>query len=227
VTRIDLRGDTVTVSYRVHARATSPEPFFAFTLPLTQSPIAVQSDPVSPEWRGTLRVGRLPVARWAYLGESVLAESPALMVTALGVPELTDAWVRGAREPFTEGTPEADSAAADTTGYQYGSRKVRVVGIGPMASTLPLDERLTRLTSGLSERCQLGAITSQGICRSLEAKLTAARSSIARNNANAARGQLGAFKAELSAQRGKAVDETSYWLLGTLADLVVLGLSTR
>jgi len=227
VTRIELRGDTVTVSYRVYARATSPEPFFAFTLPLTQSPITVQSDPVSREWRGTKRVGRLPVAGWAYLGEAVPAESPMLMVTALGIPELTDAWVQGAREPFTEGTPQADSSFADTTGYQYGSRKVRVVGIGPMASTLTLDERLARLTAGLSERCQLGAITSQGTCRSLEAKLTAARASIGRNNSNAARGQLGAFKAELSAQRGKAVDETSYWLLSTLADLVMAGLPTR
>jgi hypothetical protein len=140
---------------------------------------------------------------------------------------LADAWIEGYHDPFVEGTPQADSAGADTTGYQYGARRIRVVGVGPRASTLDPDQRLAWLGAALSERCRLGYVTKPGLCNSLTAKIAAAQNSITRGNGNAALGQLGAFKAEVAAQRGKGVDETTYWLLSALADIVIAGLPTH
>ena len=76
----------------------------------------------------------------------------------------------------------------------------------------------------MSERCRLGYLAQPGLCNSLSAKFSTAQSSLARGNWTAVRGQLGSFKGELSVQRGKGVDETIYWLLSALADVVVAGL---
>jgi hypothetical protein len=224
VVGVDMHGDTVSIRYRVRAEATTPETFFSLTLPLPQFAITVRADTASRLWHSSNRIGRRPVATWDYVGEAPMLVSPPLSSTAIGVPELADAWIEGYQEPFVEGTPQADSAIADTTGYQYGARKLRLVGVGPRASTLTLDQRLTRLGAALSERCRFGFVTGPGLCASLTAKLTATQNSIARRNSNAAIGQLGAFKAEVSAQRGKGVDETTYWLLTALADVALAGL---
>lgn len=223
VETVDLQthGDTVTIRYRVRTDASTPEPFRALTLPLAEPAIFVRADTASRAWRSTNHVGNQTVARWASLGGGQFELSPSLSFAAIGVPQLADAWIQGRHEPFEEGTPQADSAIADTTGYQYGARKVRVVGVGPRASTLSVDQRLARLGAALSERCRLGFVTQSGLCNSLTAKITAAQNSVARGNGNAARGQLGAFKAEVSAQRGKGVDETTYWLFSALADIAL------
>ncbi len=227
VVGLEVHGDTVAIRYKVRADASTPEPFFALTLPLTHPAILVRVDTTSRTWRSTNRVGRQSVASWAYVGDAQMLVSPSLSFTAIGVPELADAWITGYHEPFVEGTLQADSAGADTTGYRYGSRKIRVVGVGPRASTLSLDQRFARLSAGLSERCRLGYVTPQGLCNSLSAKLAATQNSLARGNTSAARGQLTAFKTELSAQRGKGVDDTTYWFLSALAEIAIAGLPAR
>ncbi|OGL87267.1 hypothetical protein A3I40_02210 [Candidatus Uhrbacteria bacterium RIFCSPLOWO2_02_FULL_48_12] len=65
----------------------------------------------------------------------------------------------------------------------------------------------------------------RGIERSFLAKLGAAARSLDRGDRNAARGQLGAFVNEVSAQEGKALAETEKGLLTRLAEgaLAVLG----
>lgn len=223
VVGVSMNGDTVSVRYRVRAEATSPELFFSLSLPVPDFALSVRADTTSDLWHTSDRIGRRPVASWSYLGDGPMLVSPPLAVTATGVPELADAWIAGYHEPFEEGTPRADSSGADTTGYQYGARKIRVVGVGPKPSTLTLADRFTRLGAALDERCRLGFVTKPGLCNSLTAKLTAAQSAVARGNGNAARGQLGAFNAEASAQRGTGVDETTYWLLSALADIVIAG----
>lgn len=220
VVNVEVKGDTTTIRYRVHADPATPEPFFSLTLPLMQPPILVRADTTGRLWHSSPHVGRYPVASWAYIGDAQMLTSPSLDLTTIGVPGLADAWIEGYHEPLEEGTPEADSAGADTTGYQYGARKIRVVGVGPRASSLSRDQLLARTEDALDERCGAGAGIPRGICTSLTAKLTAAKSALARGDATAARGQVAAFAAELTAQRGKGLDETTYWLLSALAGLV-------
>jgi hypothetical protein len=227
VVGLEVYGDTMAVRYRVRTDVATPERFRALTLPLAEGAIYVRADTVSGAWRSTNHLGDRPVARWAHLGNSQSEVSPPLSLTAFGVPELADAWIEGHHEPFEEGTAEADSANADTTGYQYGARKIRIIGVGPRPSTLSVNERFTRLGAALGERCRLGFVTKAGLCNSLTAKLSAAESAVARGNGNAASGQLGTFKAEISAQRGKGVDETTFWLLSALADVTIAGLPAR
>jgi parallel beta-helix repeat protein len=61
--------------------------------------------------------------------------------------------------------------------------------------------------------CEVGWISKQGICNSLDVKLNAARASIERDSFDTAKNQLNAFIHELDAQKGKAVDEQAYDLL--------------
>jgi len=60
---------------------------------------------------------------------------------------------------------------------------------------------------------ELGWITNQGICRSLEAKLENGKRQLERGNKTAAIGSLQAFLNEVEAQKGKQVSSEAYALL--------------
>lgn len=93
---------------------------------------------------------------------------------------------------------------------------VRGKTVGPVAppsNTSPSNYTST-LLSYLSQSCtELGWITNQGICRSLEVKLENAQRQLERGNTNAASGSLQAFLNELEAQKGKQVSPEAYALL--------------
>jgi hypothetical protein len=61
--------------------------------------------------------------------------------------------------------------------------------------------------------CELGWINKPGVCKSLDTKLNAAKSAIARGKPETAVNQLNAFINELTAQKGKAVANRAYDLL--------------
>jgi hypothetical protein len=69
------------------------------------------------------------------------------------------------------------------------------------------------LLAATRRMCSLGWIHKKGICKSLEAKLNAAKAAIERGQSSAAKNQFRAFINELKAQRGKAVDQRAYDLL--------------
>jgi len=73
------------------------------------------------------------------------------------------------------------------------------------------------IASDLGQVCDLGWITNQGVCNSLDAKLRAAAQSLDGGRLAAARGSLRAFLQELEAQHGdepgKHVDANAYALL--------------
>jgi len=77
----------------------------------------------------------------------------------------------------------------------------------------------------LDDACARGEVSPRGVCRSLEAKLTAAQAALERGQPRTAANQLRAFIAELEAQRGKHVAEAAYLRLsaGAAAVLAVLG----
>jgi hypothetical protein len=99
-------------------------------------------------------------------------------------------------------------------------------GVFEPALTLGIEIRTTiagllALTSGA---CESGGITKEGICKSLLAKLVAAKSSAGRGQPQAAINQLLAYINELDAQRGKAVTEATYQRLAARAQAVIASL---
>lgn len=73
------------------------------------------------------------------------------------------------------------------------------------------------LKGDLATACaQLGWITNQGVCKSLDAKLNAAQASFTHGQADAGKQQLLAFLNELSAQRDKGVSQNAFDLLSSL-----------
>lgn len=76
---------------------------------------------------------------------------------------------------------------------------------------------LNWLAADLAQACKLEWIASAGVCNGLRAKLANARTSVDGRNLQAARGMLDAFLKELSAQRGKHVDENAFALLEVIA----------
>jgi hypothetical protein len=80
---------------------------------------------------------------------------------------------------------------------------------------------LQALQGAQAATCRIGWVSGSGICNSLESKLDAAANALTRGNANAASNQLDAFLAEVSAQRGKAVNENAYLLLSDNAQYLI------
>ena len=62
---------------------------------------------------------------------------------------------------------------------------------------------------------------SEGIVRSLDAKLDSAKASISRGQNKTAANQLNAFINELQAQRGKAVNDSAFYLLKANAEFII------
>jgi hypothetical protein len=99
-------------------------------------------------------------------------------------------------------------------------------GVFEPALTLGIEIRTTiagllALTNAARES---GGITKEGICRSLGAKLEAAKLSAGRGQPQTAINQLSAYINELDAQRGKAVTEATYQRLAGRAQAVIASL---
>ena len=101
------------------------------------------------------------------------------------------------------------------------------VGVVPPPTDQSPPSLGVRLRSLLLRVCNLGWITSDGVCRSLQVKLDQATQSIAGNRPSA-RGQLRAFLDELEAQHGtepgKHVTDSAYGLLKINAQYLLSGL---
>jgi hypothetical protein len=102
---------------------------------------------------------------------------------------------------------------ADTTGLQYGMTNVQVVGVGPAPSATSASSVAGLLSNSIASICSSGDAEQRGVCHSLQVKLRASEAARTSGKLEAARGSLNALLNELSAQRGKGVSETAYFLL--------------
>ncbi|MDP2529830.1 MAG: hypothetical protein Q8W51_08830 [Candidatus Palauibacterales bacterium] len=133
------------------------------------------------------------------------------------LPGLTLNWTKGLIPVPT--FPE-EAMPDSTVGASLFENSVSDTTIGPAvppeAADEP-DEILRQMSTLLDFSCRRGWIDNHGICNSLSKKLQHVHSSVADGNDQAASGQLGAFRHELSAQRGKHVSESAFGALDLYA----------
>jgi hypothetical protein len=179
-------------------------------------------------WRGTVvaRTSGAPVCRFVARPASVLAPGDSvdgISVRSVLLPAIGSISTAGVYDP--EQIPSGEETP-DTIYRLINSihrRVVRVRGIVPSRSpTANPTVVVGYLKDDLETACgDLLWVDDQGICRSLQAKVDAARAALGRTQPNPAKNQLVAFRAELNAQRGKHVNENAYFLLSVLADHAV------
>lgn len=152
------------------------------------------------------------------------AEDSAVMSFAgAWLPSLTRAQLIGSAdmpqwpcECWGDPANEPAMAAIDTLDGTHGGGATALIlaPLRPQVLVATPSATVLHLQSDLWLLCTpLGILTAPGICRSLEAKLSAVGDAVAHGNASAARGAVGALAHELDAQRGKEVPELAFSLL--------------
>jgi hypothetical protein len=152
---------------------------------------------------------------------------PGDSVTGLGI---ASAWLPGIASvtfrglggfdsiPTAENTPDSVHALVRWV-HGTGRTLAMVLPVRPPQTVADGRTALMAVISDLATTCAESQwIDDTGICRSLQAKLTAASAALSREQFPTSRNQLSAFRAELDAQRGKHVNENAYFLLRVLAD---------
>lgn len=147
-----------------------------------------------------------------------------IVVESGWLPGILEIRVAGTRDfvswPSLEGEvpEEAYRMVEAIQGGTGGWHVEQVVGPArdPAAAGSPT-EALDGVMEDLTTACELGWITSDAVCHSLQVKLREARKALARSGVDAARGQLQSFLRELDAQHGpeagKHVGSLAYALL--------------
>ncbi len=110
----------------------------------------------------------------------------------------------------------AARAATSATGFTIGP-------VSPPSLTDPV-QLLDFLISLKHQAASLGWIFgpgSSGIVKSLDAKLDAAKASVARGQNKTASNQMNAFINELQAQRGKHFNDNAFFLLKVNAEFII------
>jgi len=115
--------------------------------------------------------------------------------------------------PISDGTV-VDPFLFNLGVYNFTAQAEDVAGnISSDAGSFELIATLESLLPTLQKLCADGEISKPGICKSLEAKLSAANNAHDRGNFNAMINELNAFLHELSAQKGKIVSQEAFDLL--------------
>jgi hypothetical protein len=208
-------------SYTIANGSTSAQGIGDFALKL--GTVSVVQNVVSPPgWvevlntigtRGLLSWGAIATVRikpgTSVYGFSVFSANP---------PDVRDSLLRGfvpmpAVDHVDENTPAPRDIEEDS---------VRIQTIGP--GSIGIDDAgfgIDRLISLKHRARDLAWISSPGMVKSLDAKLDAAKVSVARGQNKTASNQLSAFISELTAQRGKTVNDSAFHLLKTNAEFII------
>lgn len=221
VESVTRSADTVAVTYRVTNAATSVEPLRLFMVEAPAGVVSVTNPGPQTVWFVSSRYVDRPVAAWRPLDSSLVRAgqtSPPLTFRAVGAPAIVDAHIRG-YYPIQELVE--DSLVAEEDPMVTRTLHTRVVGVGPINPAATPSALVVRLGAELTAACTLNWITNAGVCRSLQAKLSAALDALGRGQANVARNQLQALLRELDAQRGNQVDVNAYFLLHANAELIL------
>jgi hypothetical protein len=206
----------VKISYVVHVGTATHDSLAQFVVDApTLLRVQLPGDP--SEWFVLSASQHRSVATWAkFHGFTAPGDStPPLTLTARGLIDIVPYWagiVPHGDTMIVDTGADSVVAGADTVIHVEGSTGL-TVGVRPFPADTSAAALATRLSGLIDRVCALGWIQSNGeFCRSLEAK------------AKPETGPLNAMLHELSAQRGKRVNEAAYVLLSQNASFLLLRL---
>ena len=211
-----LAGDTVTLGYAVENARRGGEDFTALLVDVP-APVVRMPRPARFDWVTQPRY-KQTIAAWVLTEDDMLhagQTSPELTIVARGVPELVHYW---AVPDLVANPPRFVDEDGTDDPYFVFSDTGTTVGIVPVPSRVTPASLATRLLRLTRRACgSLGWISKEGVCQSLDVKLTHAQAALAAGDVGSARGDLRAFANELDAQHGpqpgKAVSDEAHALL--------------
>jgi hypothetical protein len=215
-------GDTLYVAHTASNAPGSPGPLWGFVLE-TPAPVARQVQPSTGDWLLNLGVfGGRQTAQWIGLGAAKARPGqhmPSLSVGAVGIPDVVSYWVIAFTPPRQSDDPDREP---EINPMLQRSIRGTTVGIVPVPTAATPSSLTTRLRRLLGRACdELGWITQQGVCRSLDVKLGRAQEAFAAGQSTTGRNELTAFLTELDSQHGaepgKHVNDAAYALLAANA----------
>lgn len=216
LTSWSLSGDTTTLGYAVENTRAGGEDFSAL---LVASPARVvrMPRPARFDWVTQPRYRKQAIAAWVLVEDELLhpgQTSPELQLVARGLPDLVKYW---AVPDLVANPPVYDDEIGRDYYFTYSDTGT-TVGIVPVPTGATSASLITRLRALLGRSCSdLGWITQDGVCHSLDVKLQSAQDAIAAGQSASARAALAAFANELEAQHGpqagKHVSDEAYALL--------------
>lgn len=213
-------------SYSLRNLPSAQQVLFAFDLPVVTTPTVVQS----PQgWTATAPTPRSPFISWTSVDAGVAPSSQSgnFSIKSEDMPGIAILRLEGLADSIRfPDEPPADVEHA-TVELQREDRNsfVTIFSVGP--STFVYSHpglAIDRLIAFKHEAVSLGWIFgpgSEGIVKSLDAKLDAAKASITRSQNKAAVNQLNAFINELLAQRDKHINDNAFLLLKTNAEFII------
>jgi hypothetical protein len=203
-------------SYAIKNRGSSPGSSAVVSL---EVPCPASASPSCAPAGWSKHVGRFKGARSCsfFRGPPRLqpgAEETGLVVTSSNLPSISTVTVQGDASPVQwpsgEATPEEAYALADRVGLG-GDGGLEVLSIAPnrpMAALAESSSGIALIRADLAQACKLGWVDDQGVCFSLDVKLSSAL------EATTLKPQvLQAFLYELEAQRMKHVSMEAFALL--------------
>jgi hypothetical protein len=207
----------------VEVTADSHQPLWRLVLE-RRAPVSLASGPELFRGMGQVAQGQAALF-WAGAGGRVLPgeRKAGFSFSGTGIPTVVSFWAQGYYPPLPATLQNEASLPPEPTVYENSVRGLAVGLESPSDASPP--GLVARSLSLLRSVCDLGWITSAGVCHSLQVKLDAAGKFVGRGDIQSARGALGAFLDELAAQRGpepgKHVTENAYWLLKINAEFLL------
>ncbi len=198
---LEVRGDTVRVSYEVTNVPASTLKLSMFTIDARTRAIRVERPMGVPKREyGTYTDFGFNVAGWSFLRPLLPGRtSPALAYSAAGLPGLVTWWAAPFVAPGREEPADVEVAASATDGPGRTAADSGItVGIVPFPADRSRAALLARLDGLITQSCTLGWVDSAGECNSLKVKVRS--------------GAAEALLNELEAQRGKHVNDAAYFL---------------
>jgi len=222
--------------YVVRLSPSSPQALMSFDVPCARD--VTIADPVARSFSRTEGASKGIFAHAQYPDRSVCevvggdlraGDSLSVQFTVDQAPGFGEAHLSGVRAgPVWPGERRAENAVAKLV---VDSLLDAVAGWAKVAAVVPsrslgslstANAVFDALSMDLRVACgDASYIWKAGICNSLRAKLDQVEDAMAHGHSSAAIGQLGAFRHELDAQRGKAVSDLAYVDLTALAGLLV------
>ncbi|MBI1723032.1 MAG: hypothetical protein HYR48_03900 [Gemmatimonadetes bacterium] len=228
VSAIVMRGDTSRIVYTLRNSLDSREELAVFTIDAPTSVLRVETPEPSASWLVFSHYRARSAAVWTMLGTHLAPGSttPDLAMEARGLPGIVDYWAQGyfPPPPLTDADTNPNPPVSDP--LRDNSIRGRTVGVVAAPPGMRPSDLLARLRELLQESCStLAWVTSQGICRSLDAKLANAAVAVREARFSAGSREIRSFLQELEAQHGtvpgKHVNDNAYWLLRANASVVL------
>jgi hypothetical protein len=219
-----LVGDTTTITYVVHNRATSGEDLWALLVDTPTPALRVEAPPRPlPRGDGWVTAAAYrgePTADWTLHAAALIRPTQStvpLRFAAVGLPDTVRYWAVPdllARPPLDE----EDPPGVDLDPLKSYSDSGITVGVTSLAPGTTAADLLSRIRRLLDYSCgPVLWINQASVCFSLRVKLDAAVSSLAAGELDAVRGQVGAFINEVNARHNedltKPVGAGAYALL--------------